>query len=177
MSRVVDWPARFEEMIDFVGLSDDDRKLIKDSAPIIHAHADGLTKEIYDHFLKYPEAGKFFTTPEGERDEKRIESNRQTMISWLRASVAAPLNQGFIRYLVSISQMHENIPVHRPELSPVPPRYHIGTIAYYQTALADLFHQHISDPAVARRTSTAWNKWLMVMLELLLANYLVHDRD
>jgi hypothetical protein len=30
---------------------------------------------------------------------------------------------------------------------------------------------------LAARTSRAWNKWLMVMLELLLANYLMHDTD
>ncbi len=177
MSKVMDWPARFEEMIDFVGLSDDDRQLIKDSAPIILANTRGLTEVIYDHLLRFPEAGKFFTTDDGERDEKRIEDNIQTMVSWFRVSVTAPLNQGFIRYLVGISQMHENIPVHRPNLSPVAPRYIIGTMSYYQTALDDLLHPKMSDPKLAWRTSVAWNKWLMVMLELLLANYLVHDQD
>jgi hemoglobin-like flavoprotein len=176
MSKVMDWPARFEEMIGFVGLSDDDRQLIKDSAPIILGNIRKLTEGIYDQLLKYPEAGKFFTTKDGRRDEKRIEDNIQTMISWFRASVTAPLNQGFIRYLVGISQMHENIPVHRPELSPVAPRYIIGTMSYYQTTLADLLLQHMADPALAWRTSVAWNKWLLVMLELLLANYLMHDQ-
>jgi hypothetical protein len=33
------------------------------------------------------------------------------------------------------------------------------------------------DPALASRTSVAWNKWLMVGLELLLAGYLAHDGD
>lgn len=176
MSKVMDWPARFEEMIGFVGLSDDDRQLIKDSGPIVLGNIRKLTEGIYDQLLTYPEAAKFFTTKDGRRDEKRIEDNIQTMISWFRASVAAPLNQGFIRYLVGISQMHENIPVHRPELSPVAPRYIIGTMSYYQTTLADLLLQHMADPALAWRTSVAWNKWLLVMLELLLANYLMHDQ-
>jgi hemoglobin-like flavoprotein len=176
MSEVMDWPARFEEMIDFVGLSNDDRQLIKDSGPLILDNTRRFTEALYDHLLKYPEAGKFFTTQDGQPDEKRIEDNVQTMISWLRASVTAPLNQGFIRYLVGISQMHENTPRHRPELSPVAPRYVIGTISYYQTVLSDLLHEKMSDPALAWRTSVAWNKWLMVMLELLLAQYLLHDR-
>ncbi len=176
MNKVMDWPARFEEMINFVGLSDGDRQLIKDSGPIILGNARKLTEGIYDQLLTYPASAQFFTTADGQRDEKRIEDNIQTMISWLRASVTAPLNQGFIRYLVGISQMPENIPVHRPENTPVAPRYIIGTMSYYQTALDDLLHQHMADPDLARRTSVAWNKWLMVMLELLLANYLLHDR-
>jgi hypothetical protein len=99
------------------------------------------------------------------------------MITWLRATATAPLNEGFVRYLVGISQMHRNIPIHRPHLSPVAPRYFIGTISFYQTAIADILHQQMPDPTLASRTSVAWNKWLMVGLELLLAGYLAHDGD
>jgi len=164
-------------MVDFVGLSEEDRQLIKASAPLIMAHANRLNDVVYDHLLHYPQARKFFVTESDEPDAKRIEANKQTMISWLRATAAAPLNEGFVRYLVAISQMHRNIPIHRPHLGPVAPRYIIGIIAYYQTAIADLLHQHMSDPALASRTSIAWNKWLMVGLELLLTGYLAHDQE
>jgi hemoglobin-like flavoprotein len=177
MSTVTNWSGRFEAMVDFVGLSEEDRQLIKDSSPIIMAHARHLTACLYDHFLKYPQARKFFVTEDNEPDKKRIEDNKQTMLSWLRASAAAPTNEGFVRYVVAISQMHMNIPIHRTHLSPVAPRYIIGAISYYQTAIADLLHQQMSDPEVASRTSMAWNKWLMVGLELLLANYLSHNQE
>ncbi len=39
MSTMINWPARFAEMIDFVGLSEEDRQLIKASAPLILARA------------------------------------------------------------------------------------------------------------------------------------------
>jgi hypothetical protein len=177
MRDVTNWPARFAEMVDFVGLSEEDRQLIKASAPIIMAHADHLNDVIYDHFLKYPQARKFFVTDDDEPDAKRIEANRQTMISWLRGMVSASLNDGFVRYLVAISQMHRNIPIHRPGLSPVAPRYIIGTIAYYQTTFADLLCQQMADPALALRTSVAWNKWLMLTLEPLLASYLLYEQE
>jgi hemoglobin-like flavoprotein len=177
MGKVVDWPARFEEMVDFVGLSEADRQLIKASAPIMIKHARSLTDAVYDHFLRYPQTRQFFVTEHDEPDEKRIEDNKQTQISWLRASAAAPLNEGFVRYLVAISQMHVNIPIHRPPLEPVAPRYIIGTISYYQTAIADLLHQQMPDTELASRTSRAWNKWLMVGLELLLAHYLSHNQE
>lgn len=175
MREVTNWPARFAEMVDFVGLSEEDRQLIKASVPLVMQHAPRLTDGLYDRFLQYPQARQFFVTDDDRPDEKRLESNKQTMLSWLRATASAPLNEGFVRYLVATSQMHANIPVHRPPLPPVPPRYIIGAISYYQTALADLLHQHLADPGLASRTSKAWNKWLLASLELLLANYLVHD--
>jgi len=177
MSDGTNWPARFAEMVDFVGLSEEDRQLIKASAPLILPHAGRLNDVVYDHLLQYPQARKFFVTDADEPDAKRIEANKKTMITWLMAISAAPLNEGFARYLVAISQMHMNIPIHRPKLGPVAPRYIIGTISYYQTAIADLLHQQMADTALALRTSMAWNKWFMVTLELLLAGYLSHDQD
>ena len=176
MSEMIHWPTRLDEMVDFVGLSEEDRQRIKASAPIILRHARRLTDALYSHFLHYPDARQFFVNDDDEPDEKRLESNKQTMISWLRATATAPKNEGFARYLAGTSQMHVNIPIHRPSLGPVPPRYIIGAISYYQTAIADLLSEHMSDATQASRTSVAWNKWLMAGLELLLANYLSDDQ-
>ena len=177
MSTMINWPARFEEMVDFVGFSEEDRQLIKTTGPLIRAEGRRLNNVMYDHLLTYPQSRKFFVTEDDEPDEKRIEDNKQTMISWLRASSAAPSNEGFIRFLVGISQMHKNIPTHRPELGPVPPRYIIGVISYYQTQISDILNRDMSDAEEARKASVAWNKWLMVGLEPLLANYLIQDPE
>ena len=177
MSIVMNWPARFEEMVSFVGLTEEDRQLIKTSGPLVLKHARRLNDVMYDLLLQYPQARKFFVTEDDEPDPKRIEDNKQTMISWLRATATAPSNEGFIRFLVGISQMHKNISIHRPGLGPVAPRYIIGVISFYQTAIFDVLHKEMEDPALASRTSVAWNKWLMVGLEPLLANYLIQDPD
>jgi hemoglobin-like flavoprotein len=177
MTRYTDWPARFAEMADLVGLTQEDRQLIRASGPLIMAQARRLNDVVYDQLLQHPQARKFFVTDDDKPDTKRIEANKETMISWLRATVTAPSNEGFVRYLVGISQMHQSIPIHRPHLSPVAPRYIIGTISFYQTAVAEILHRQMADPALAARTSVAWNKWFMVQLELLLAGYLAHDQD
>ena len=177
MSIVTNWPARFAEMMDFVELSEEDRQLIKASAPIIMAQAHKLSDEVYDRLLQYPPARKFFVTNSDDPDPKRIQANKDTMLSWLRATAAAPLNDGFIRYLAAISVMHMNIPIHRPGLSSVPPRYIIGVLSYYQTTIAELLQQHMADPAQALRTSVAWNKWLMLQIEPLLASYLTDGQE
>ena len=127
MSNHTNWPARFAEMLDLVGLSEEDRQLIKASSVLIMPHAGRLNDMVYEQLLQHPQSRKFFVTADDKPDAKRIEDNKQTMITWLRATATAPLNEGFVRYLVGISQMHRNIPIHRPHLSPVAPR---------------LFHQH-----------------------------------
>lgn len=175
MSKVMDWSARFAEMVEFVGLTTEERLLIKDSSPIVMAHVRRINDWVYDNILKFPQARKFFVTKDDKPDDKRIEDNKQTMITWLRASAAAPTNDGFVRYLVAISQMHKNLPGHRPHLSPVAPRYIIGTLSYYQTVIAEILQRDMADHALATRTSIAWNKWLMVGLELLLADYLTDN--
>lgn len=177
MTKHTNWPARFAEMVDLVGLSEEDRQLIKASGHLIIAQARRLNDYVYDKLLEHPQARKFFVTHDDQPDEKRIEANKQTMISWLRATITAPTNEAFVRYLVGISHMHRNIPVHRPGLSPVAPRYIIGTISFYQTAVSEILQQQMADAAQAARTSAAWNKWFMVQLELLLAEYLAHDQD
>ena len=48
----------------------------------------------------------------------------------------------------------------------------VGTISFVQTALADVLRQELADPEEALRAATAWNKMLMVQLDILLAGYL-----
>jgi len=177
MNSLTNWPARFTEMINLVGLSEEELQLIKASGHIVISNARFLNDFVYDKLLQFPHARKFFVTANDEPDEKRIEANKQTMISWLRATITAPSNEGFVRYLVGISQMHHNTPLHRPGLPPIPPRFIIGTLSFYQTAVAELLQKHMPDTALAVRTSVAWNKWFMVQLDLLLASYLAHDQD
>ena len=177
MGEAIHWPSRFKEMVAFVGLTDAELQLVKDSSPLVMKHAEHLIDVIYEQFLQYPKARQYFVTEADRPDPKRIEANKQTVLSWLRATAAAPTTEGFVRYLAGISQMHINTPLHRPGLEPVAPRYIIGSLSYYQSAIATILHRDISDADLAARTSIAWNKWLMVGLEFQLAHYLSYNGD
>ena len=48
----------------------------------------------------------------------------------------------------------------------------IGSMSFIQTALAQMFHEEISDPGEAHSASVAWNKLLMVQLDILQAGYI-----
>ena len=166
-----DWPARFSEMSAFVGLTDDDLALIRASGPLVRSKLQSFVDHIYDHFLEYPESRKFFVLDNDSPDQKRIHDNKLTMIRWMMNNCLAHINDGFSRYIAAIGTMHYNVAVHRPPLPPVPYKYLIGVISMYQTKLAALFDAEMDDEELAARTSLAWNKLLMVELDLILAAY------
>ena len=53
----------------------------------------------------------------------------------------------------------------------VPARFMIGTISYIQSAVADLLRREMDDPDLAMRAASAWNKMLMLQLDIMLAGY------
>lgn len=175
MRYVVNWPARMEEMVAFVGLTDDERQLIRASAPFIMDHARALTDAVYDHFMKFPQARKFFVTEDGQVDEVRLDRRKHTLARWLRDTAACALDESFAVHLLAMGISHRNLPTNRAHLGPVPSRYMIGTMSFAQTAIADLLRVQMPDTDLAFRTSTAWNKLLMIQLDLLLADYVTED--
>ncbi len=171
MKYVVNWPARLQEMTAFVGLTPDERQLIQDSASIILPHAQALTDAVYDHFLKFPQARKYFVTDDGEIDQVRLERRKHTLIRWLRDSASCALDETFAVWLLAMGISHSSPPTHRAHLGPVPSKYMIGTISFAQTAISDLLRGEMTDTDLALRTSIAWNKLFMVQLDVLLASY------
>ena len=54
----------------------------------------------------------------------------------------------------------------------VPSWFMIGSMSYVQTLLAGIFHSEIEDREESHRASVAWNKMLMVQLDILQAGYI-----
>jgi len=54
----------------------------------------------------------------------------------------------------------------------VPSRFMVGSMSFLQTVLADLFQEELKDPREAHAASVAWNKLLMVQLDILQAGYI-----
>ena len=64
-TSLADWSGRMQQMADFVGLTAEERELVRSTSPHLLKHADELTGAIYDHFLKFPDAARFFLTETG----------------------------------------------------------------------------------------------------------------
>ena len=172
MPRIVDWPTRMKEVAEFVGLGSAELKVVQATGPLVLEHGEELTASVYDHFLKFPETRKFFLTADGQVDQKRLDQRKQGLFRWLRGSIDFKIDADYPIRLLATGIVHSHPPTHRAHLGSTPGRYMLGTISFVQTALSELFQREMNDPDQAMRASQAWNKLLMIQLDILLAGYL-----
>ncbi len=159
------------ELAEFVGLDEAAVTAIRASAPAVLAHEAALTSALYEHFLRFPATARFFLGPDGAPDRTRIERRKHSLARWLRESAEAALTHDFAYYLLSIGLAHS----HR-EYGPggkIPPQFMVAAMSLTQTALASIFRDALGDPERALEASVAWNKLLLLHLNVLLLGYLL----
>ena len=159
------------EQMAFVGLSGADVALIRRTATLVLAHEEALTAALYEHFLVFPSTAQFFLGEDGAPDRERIERRKHSLGRWLRETAEVVIEKGFVYYLLGVALSHS----HR-EYGPggkIPPHFMVGAISLTQTALATLFEAELTDSREALHAATAWNKLLLVHLNVLLLGYLL----
>jgi len=165
-----DMPRFVREQMEFVGLADADVEAIRRSAPVVLAHEAELTAALYDHFLRFPESAKFFLREDGAPDLARIERRKHSLGRWLRETAEVATSHEFSYYLLAVGLSHSHR-AHGPG-GVVPARLVVGAMSLAQSALAGIFAADIPDTAEALAASVAWNKLLLVHLNVLLLGYL-----
>ena len=172
MPRIYNWPGRLREIAEFIGFDQADLDLVQATADVVLENADWLTATVYDNFLDNPETRKFFVNRQGEVDETRLDRRKHTLARWLRGSIGFKLDQDYPIRALATGIVHSNPPSHRAHLGSIPARFMIGTMSFIQTAMSNLFLDQLDDPAQAMRASIAWNKLLMLQLDIMLAGYM-----
>ena len=74
-------------------------------------------------------------------------------------------------YLLGVALSHSHRD-HRPG-GAIPPQFMVGAMSLTQTALTDVLAAELADAREALRAATAWNKLLLVHLNVLLLGYLL----
>jgi hypothetical protein len=165
-----DMPRFVRELMAFVGLDESDVLAIRGSAPLVLAHEAELTAALYEHFLKFPDSARFFLGEDGTPDLARIERRKHSLGRWLRETAEVATTHEFSYYLLAVGLSHSHR-AHGPG-GVVPARLVVGAMSLAQTALAGVFAAGIPDAGEALRASVAWNKLLVVHLNVLLLGYL-----
>jgi hypothetical protein len=163
--------AFVREQLAFVGFTEADAALIRQTAPLVLEAEPVLTAALYDHFLGFPATAKFFLAPDGTPDRERLERRKHSLGRWLRETAEAAMTHGFVYYLLGVGISHS----HR-EYGPggrVPPEFMVGAMSIVQTSLARLFEEKLGDPRATLAAAIAWNKLLLVQLNALLLGYLL----
>ena len=89
-TQKTNWPDRLREISKYVNLTEEDRKLIRSTGPIVRRYSDQLTTEVYDLIFEFPNAGRFFSYDDGTPDPKRVKDNKDSMMQWLNYLAQAP---------------------------------------------------------------------------------------
>ena len=163
------------EQMAFVGLADADIETIRRTAPLVLEHEAAITEALYDHFLRFPDTAKFFVGADGAPDLQRLERRKHSLGRWLRETAEVAMTHGFVYYLLAIALSHS----HR-EYGPggkIPPEFMVGAMSLAQTAVAGVLRDELSDPREALEAAGAWNKLLLVHLNVFLLGYLLPPRE
>jgi hypothetical protein len=163
------------EVMDFVGLTEVDIAVVRRSAPVLLKHERAIADALYEHFLKFPAAARFFLLPDGGPDQPRLERRKHSLRRWLRETAEAAMSHDFLFYLLAVGLSHS----HR-SFGPggkVPPHLMVGAISLAQSAFARILQEELSDLAEAFEASLAWNKLLLIHLNVLLVGYLLPQRS
>lgn len=172
MQRIVDWPARMKEVADFVGLDQEGLDVIESTRELVLSRGEELTAAVYDHFLEFEETRRFFLEEGGAVDEAKLDRRKHSLLRWLTGSISFKIDEDYPIRLLATGIVHSHPPSHRAHLGSIPSRFMVGSMSYVQTLLADIFQEEIEDPREVHRAIVAWNKLLMVQLDILQAGYI-----
>lgn len=165
-----DLPRFVRELMEFVDLGAADLAAIRRTAPVVLEHEPVLTRDVYDHFLRFPSTAQFFLQADGTPDTERLQRRRHSLGRWLRQTAEAAMTHEFVYSLLTIGLSHSHR-THGPGGS-VPPHFMVGAMSLLQTSLARLFQRELGEPREALEAAVAWNKLLLVHLNVLLLGYL-----
>jgi Protoglobin len=164
-----------QELMDFVGFTDGDIDVIRRSAPALLKHERAITDALYEHFLSFPAAARFFLLPDSTPDQPRLERRKHSLGRWLRETAEAAMTHDFLYSLLAVGLSHS----HR-SFGPggkVPAHLMVGAISLAQSAFARILQEELSELAEAFEASLAWNKLLLIHLNVLLIGYLLPPRS
>ncbi|HXH13067.1 MAG TPA: protoglobin family protein [Alphaproteobacteria bacterium] len=166
-----DMEGFLREIMSFVGFDDIDAAIVRRTAPALLKHERAITDALYEHFLKFPATARFFLLPDGTPDQPRLERRKHSLGRWLRETAEAALTHDFSYYLLAIGLSHSHRS-HGPG-GTVPPHFMVATMSLAQTTFARIFQEELADLGEAFEASLAWNKLLLIQLNVLLIGYLL----
>lgn len=165
-------PGRyFRYMADFVGFTAYDEEAIVASKPLIEKHLPQIVSDFYDHLLRYPPTRKFFLKKSGVLDEAYLELRMRHNANFWRRTAEGKYDDEYAGYIAYVGRAHTT---HGADPTVyIPERYVIGQVGFVQHAISQALHDelHDKDETFEHRAVEAWDKLLMVVLEVLARAY------
>jgi hypothetical protein len=161
---------RLRFLEEFTGFTEGDWQAIKESAGLLAPRLEALVEAVYDHLLAFDDTRRIFARA-GSIDPDVLAARKRHLIGWVCMTAAAgpDTRRDFANYLNIVGRRHTAIEGDAGHA--VPPRYLVGMTSYIQSALTvALFEVLPDEPERALRYAVAWNKMVMMQLEMFLKN-------
>ena len=160
--------ARFAFLADLVGFGADDWAALADSVTTLSPRLPGILDAVYAHLLAFDDTRRIFLGSTGEIDPVYMALRKEHLTDWVLRTVGAAGDPGaFARYLLETGRRHTGVAGDPGRV--VPPRYMVALTSFLQTALMSTLLEALADqPEQLRRQALAWNKMMMLQLELFL---------
>lgn len=162
----------FRYMSAFIGFTDEDAATIRDTRFVIEKHIPRIVADFYTQVLRFPGTRQHFLQRNSETiDQEYLEMRMQHQTHFWRRAASGEYDDDFARYIDYVGQAHTSEGAD-PKIY-ISERYVIGMIGFVQHAISEaLFAElHQMDPDLERRGILAWNRLMMVILEVLARNY------
>lgn len=159
--------SRLAVIEEFVGFGAADRAALRDSVMVLGPALPRLLDAVYEHLLAFDDTRRLFLGSKGEVDAQYLAIQKEHLTSWLLGvSVDRRADTDFAGWLVKIAKQHGGS---GPRSRRVPPRWMVALTGWLQAAIsAALFDAQIPQQADLQRYLLAWNKLLVVQLEMFL---------
>lgn len=163
--------AYFRYMTQFVGFNTDDAHAIRSSALIVEKYIPQIVADFYTNLLRYPPTRQPFLKPDGTLDQDYLQKRMQHLTHFWRRTASGEYDEDYARYIDYVGRAHTSHGAD-PTIY-IEERYVIGQVGFMQhaihRALFDELHEY--DPHLESAASQAWNKLMMVILEMLARAY------
>jgi nitrite reductase/ring-hydroxylating ferredoxin subunit/hemoglobin-like flavoprotein len=161
----------FTHMAEFIGFTAEDAEAIKQSKPIIVKHLPEIVAKFYAHLLRYPPTRAFFLKKDGSVDSEYLELRMRHLTNFWVRTAEGVFDDDYARYVDYVGRAHTSRGAD-PSIY-VAERYVIGQVGMVQHAISAALSRELrdGDKELEFRAVEAWDKLMMVILELLARAY------
>jgi Protoglobin len=170
---VHDFAARMRFLEEFVGFAHADWEALGESAAVLSPRLPELLDAIYDQLLAFDDTRRLFTGPEDTIDPRYLAIRKEHLSEWLLALAGGGDRRRLATYLSMVAARHTGASGDPERV--VPPRYIVALTSFIQSEIWQAVFDALPGQASrVRRLGLAWNKILMIQLELFLKVLVPH---
>lgn len=166
----------FRYMAEFVGFTEEDVQAIRQSKPLLEKYLPEIVGAFYSHLLRYPPTRRFFLKKDGTVDQEYLQLRMRHLSNFWMRTAEGVFDDDYASYVDYVGRAHTSHGAD-PKIY-IAERYVIGQVGFMQHAISQAMSRELRDvdDELEFRAVEAWDKLMMVLLELLARAY-GHERE